>query len=175
MARIVEKDFGWNRIFREIKKMERKPFVKIGLQSNTQNKPKKFSTTKDGEKVEKTSEKTNVLEVGVFNEFGTSKIPQRSFIRTTHDQKIGKWKQIIDRTVDNIYLGNTTVKRGLGIVGLQATSDIKLKIKSGDPSWPPNTEATIRRKKSSKPLIDTSQMVNSIRHKVVMSKSGELV
>ncbi|HHF4956006.1 TPA: hypothetical protein ACPO4B_002021, partial [Haemophilus influenzae] len=32
--------------------------------------------------------------------------------------------------------------------------------------WTPNAPSTRRRKKSSKPLVDTSQLVNSIRYKV---------
>lgn len=43
---------------------------------------------------------------------------------------------------------------------------IKEKITHSDPSWPPLKPETVKRKGSSKPLIDTGRLRNSITHKV---------
>ena len=48
---------------------------------------------------------------------------------------------------------------------------IKQKITEGDPSWPPLKPETIKRKGSSKPLIDTGKLRASITHKVEDDKA----
>ncbi|AIY89894.1 phage virion morphogenesis protein [Geoglobus acetivorans] len=48
---------------------------------------------------------------------------------------------------------------------------VKEKITQGDPDWPPLKPETIRRKKSSKPLIDTGRLRDSITHKVEGDKA----
>ena len=48
---------------------------------------------------------------------------------------------------------------------------IKQKITQGDPSWPPLKPETIKRKGSSKPLIDTGKLRASITHKVEDDKA----
>jgi len=174
MARVIERDLGWNDILKQLKIMEKKPFTKIGLLARTSKKPKTSTQIIDGKKTKETNPQTTVLDVGLANEFGTEKIPERSFVRSTHDQNSGHWMGIIDAAIIRIYLGRETVKRALNIVGLKATSDMKLKIKNGDPKWPPNADETIKRKGSSKPLIDTAQMLNSIAHTVVIKGKDDI-
>jgi len=48
---------------------------------------------------------------------------------------------------------------------------IKQKITEGDPSWPPLKPETIKRKGSSKPLINTGKLRASITHKVEDDKA----
>jgi len=64
-------------------------------------------------------------------------------------------------------MGQSTVKRGLSIVGMKHQSRIKAKITSG--MAPGNAESTKLKKKSSKTLIDTGAMLNSV-HYVVSGK-----
>ena len=173
MARVIEKDLGWKDILKQLKIIEKKPFVKVGLLPITGSKPKTSTQISDGKKTKSTSTQTTVLEVGIRNEFGEG-VPERSFVRSTADQNSGQWNAIIDANVSRIYLGRQTVKGTLNIVGLKATSDMKQKIRNGDPKWAPNAPSTIRRKGSSKPLIDTSQLVNSIAHKTVLKGKDDI-
>jgi|Deesub1362B_J571_1020462.scaffolds.fasta_scaffold00499_29 phage gpG-like protein len=48
---------------------------------------------------------------------------------------------------------------------------VKEKITQGDPSWPPLRPETVKRKGSSKPLIDTGKLRTSITHKVEEDKA----
>lgn len=161
---VTDKDLGLKRIIQEVKKLDRKPHVKIGLLSDTANKDKEFSNI-----TKKTTKNTSVLDVGIHNEFGTERIPARPFIRTTYDDNQSKWFGMIKKSMGDLYLGRSTVKQSLEKVGLQATSDMKRKFRSGDSSWKPNAPSTIKKKKSSKPLIDTAQLLNSIQHQVMMT------
>ncbi len=52
---------------------------------------------------------------------------------------------------------------------------IKQTITEGRSEWPPLKPETIRRKKSSRPLIDTGKLRNSITHKVEADRNRVLV
>lgn len=126
--------------------------------------------------------KGKVLEVGIFadigkgengdliinralaNEYGTSNIPERSFIRSTSDEKNQEWGKSIDKIVDRLLTEELDVNQYLGLLGKKMVGDIKDKISSN--ILPPNSPATIKRKGSSKTLIDTGEMRSSIHYKI---------
>jgi len=54
----------------------------------------------------------------------------------------------------------------LRLAGVFLEGKIKETIQRGRSEWPPLKPATIKRKKSSKPLIDTGKLLNSITSKV---------
>tara|TARA_R110002012_G_scaffold271932_2_gene457263 strand:- start:1137 stop:1637 length:501 start_codon:yes stop_codon:yes gene_type:complete len=163
MAKAVrDKDLGYKRILKEIKKLEKKPHVKIGLLSNTGKQDKGFTS---GDKIKTTSE-VSVLEVGIYNEFGTDTIPSRPFMRTTHDEHNSKWFGMIRKFTGKMYEGKATVNMALEIVGQQATADMKNKIKKGP--FTANAPATTKKKKSTKPLVDTAQLIGSINYQIKM-------
>lgn len=110
------------------------------------------------------NEKTGTLiaEYAYYNEYGTKDIPARSFIRSTCDEQSKKWDAMVDQMkFDPSY----SVERLLGTLGTQMAGDIRDKIGSNVP--PPLSPATIKRKKSSKTLIDTGVMRKSIKYKIV--------
>lgn len=57
-------------------------------------------------------------------------------------------------------------ERILRLAGAFLEWKIKEKITHSDPEWPPLKPETIKRKRSSKPLIDTGRLRNSITHKI---------
>lgn len=141
-------DKGYNKAletFKEVK--DTKPAVTIGVHENTG--------------IEKGSQLT-VVEVATFNEFGTEHIPERSFIRSTVDQKfdeyVGKAKVLQMKCI----LQQLTVKKALSVLGELIQSDIIKTINSG--VSPANSPETIERKGSSTPLIDSGQLKQSIRY-----------
>ena len=152
-------DRGQDFIIREAKNIKGS-YVKVGLQGETGLKP-------HGEK----DSKHTVVDIGVVHEFGTrdGTIPERSFIRSTHDGKNREWSVLTKALLGRILLQRVTADKALGIIGLRIQNDVKDKIKSNVP--PPSTRATLRRKlaktaKGSKgkpvTLIDKGQMLNSI-------------
>lgn len=159
-------DRGQDFIVREAKNIKGS-YVKVGLQGETGQKP-------HGDKFNKAT----VVDVGVFNEFGAprAKVPERSFIRSTHDEKKNEWSGLTKALLNRILMLRLTADKALGIIGLRIQNDIKAKIKSGVP--PPNATETLRRKlaktaKGSKrepvTLIDKGQMLNSVTFAKFMS------
>ena len=146
------------RLMQQLKILKKKPYVKIGiLQENFQ----KAKITDDD-----TSVAITLGEVAVINEFGApaQNIPERSFIRSTFDEKSEEWTKLSEKLIERIATGDMTVERALGIVGERVKSDIVNKIITLN--TPPNKPQTIKRKGSSNPLIDTGQLKNSITYQV---------
>lgn len=158
-------DKGQDFIVRQAKNIKGS-FVKVGLQGESGQKP--HGATHDA---------ATVVDVGVFNEFGAPRanVPERSFIRSTHDEKKGAWSALTKASLNKILALRLTADKALGVIGLRIQNDIKFKIRSGVP--PPNEPSTLRRKlaktagtKRGQPrnkrkpvtLIDKGQMLNSI-------------
>jgi len=101
------------------------------------------------------------------NEFGTVKIPERSFLRSAIDENRREFRKFIDKRKTQIVINPTQRERVLKGLGLLAESKVVKKINEGGTPFTPNKPATILKKGSSKPLIDTSRMRQSIISKVV--------
>jgi hypothetical protein len=159
-----EIDRGYKRIIRFTKKIKNS-FVKIGLQGNTGNKIHEDS-------------KLTIVNIGVIHEFGTTikrkikgkkniiVIPERSFIRSTFDEKNRNWSVKTKVLLDKIMIGKVSVSKALDVLGLLIQKDIKKKINSNIP--PPNAPSTAMKKRKKgkkgkiKTLIDTGTMLRSI-------------
>ncbi len=102
---------------------------------------------------------TNV-EVAAVHEFGAGPIPQRSFIRATVDANRPEIAAIQRRIAKGVKDGRVDVRTGLGLLGEDVLNRMKARIRAHiDPPLQPET---IRRKKSSTPLIDSGQLLNSL-------------
>lgn len=94
--------------------------------------------------------------IAVIQEFGApgAGIPERSLIRATFDARIEDWVRAATKIAEAVY--STTPEspgRALGILGELAVSDYRKAITQGIP--PPLKAATIARKGSSTPWLDT--------------------
>ena len=114
-----------------------------------------------------TNEKgTYIADYASYNEFGTINMPARPFLSSTFDEQSEKWQSTTGKIIDNIIDGDPTIIDNLiGLLGEQVVGDIKEKIDSNVP--PPLSPATIKRKKSTRTLIDTGIMRNSIKYEIV--------
>ncbi len=174
----VDNNKDWRKL-QIILKQLKKVVLKVGIQADAGN-------NEDG---------IPIAEYGTYNEYGTTRkvkgkyekgsykkrssaanlvrIPARSFIRSTTDENDG-WKKetekafenIIDQSLKNNISSENIVKNSLALIGIKAKGDIVDKLKKGDPSWPPNSEATKKMKKSSKPLFDTGLLRRSIQYEI---------
>jgi phage gpG-like protein len=108
----------------------------------------------------------SMLDLATVHEFGSKdgRIPQRSFIRSVCDAKQKEHLKLIAKLQGRLLAGKIAMKQALGIVGSAVTSDIVQTINAG--IKPELKLATIKRKKSSKPLIDTGRLKGSITHEV---------
>ena len=104
--------------------------------------------------------------VGAFMEFGTATIPARPFLGTTfedHQDEIIKLAASIFALATE---GRLDPLAAFDLLGTQVADMVKATIRRSHPSWPPLDPKTVARKGSDKPLVDTGQLVNSIRHRV---------
>ena len=157
-TRVADVDLGMGDIERELTKLNGS-YVLVGFQEGSVTK----SQTKDGRKKKAG---LSMPEIAAANEFGTNTIPARPFMRTSSDEN----KQRIDTAIQGEYVkitqGKSTVKRSLTALGVFMVDKIKMKIRAIQS--PPNSPRTIAKKKSSKPLIDFGQMIQSVHAKVVI-------
>ena len=149
-GRIIDKDRGWNRIKREIARVRRrKPHVQVGIFGD--------------EAAEDRGGITNV-QVAAIHEFGLPPMPERSFLRATFDMKAREIAQLAKNLRWRVFVGTMSNAKALGLLGAFVKGEVQKRMSRGIP--PPLDPATIRRKGSSVPLIDTGQLRGSINYEV---------
>ncbi|WP_436704247.1 hypothetical protein [Lactiplantibacillus plantarum] len=92
-------------------------------------------------------------------------IPERSFIRSTFDEKLDSWIDEVANWLVEVIIGDMQAKTLMKRLGALIVGDIQSKIKSIQE--PANSPATIARKGSTSPLEDTGHLIQSITSKVV--------
>lgn len=124
--------------------------VKVGL-------PKGAGTYPDG---------TPVISVGAWNEFGTSTIPARSFLRSGIRMGNRRLRKVMAFAAAQAVAGKITPEQATRDVGQVAEDLVKARIISV--STPPNAPSTIAAKLkkggTARPLQDTGQLRGSIRY-----------
>lgn len=91
------------------------------------------------------------------------KIPERSFLRTGHDENAEKVLTQTERALSQVTAGKMSIDDMLDLYGEQMATAIKTYMR--DLRSPPNHPFTVEQKGSSNPLIDTGGMIESITWK----------
>lgn len=102
--------------------------------------------------------------IASYNEFGTSRIPERPFFRNAMAENKGGYGTLMRADAKKIIAGEQTMDRTLSRLGLKAQGDVQQSIV--DLRSPPNAPATIKKKGSSNPLIDTGAMRQAVTFKI---------
>jgi hypothetical protein len=134
-------------------------YVKVGFPQ--ESKP----GLPDSPKGKPATEMSEVATIAAFHEFGTARIPERPFFRQALDGNREALKEFIDNQYSKVMQGKQSTNDGLERVGQFLSSKIKGSIRSGN--FEPLAKSTIDSKGSTKPLIDTGQMINSVTYVVV--------
>lgn len=147
---IKEIDHGWTKIKAEILRLKEKSVVLVGVQ---------------GELAAASHGDVSNVEVATWQEFGTSTgVPERSFIRAPIEEGRANIAQMVEKSATKIVTGKSTVDKELSLWGERLVGVMKRRISAG--ISPPLKPETIRRKGSSKPLIDSGQLRNSITYRI---------
>ena len=161
MSRVEDKDLGLNRIIRTLNKDLDGVVVKVGVQA----KDKAVRRGKGGS-IRNTDQPLAVI--AAIHEFGWGDMPQRSFLRSAYDENLPMIDKMIQRVANGAVFGLGT-NAALNQLGNVVQGMVQRKIVDGP--FVPNSPATIKRKKSSRPLIDTGHLRQSIRY-VIERKGG---
>ena len=144
MNRVEERDLGWKRIQREIQ-AAKSASVRVGVLADA-------GTSDDG---------VDLVDIAVFNEFGTKRAPPRPFIRGAFDEKQRDLTRLKARLWNQVLAGRLDTRRALGLLG--QTHEDQIKVYMTELSAPENAASTVAAKGSSNPLIDTGRLRASIR------------
>lgn len=147
---VIDRDLGWQDIQKELKKLSGIG-VKVGIIEGT-------GANDDG---------VDIAEYGYYNEVGTKDghIPSRPFIRSWVDNNQEQINKVMDSAYRHVVSGKWNAEDAMKRIGESGERGIKKNIKEGD--FIPNSPATVKRKKGSKPLIDSGTLRRSIRYQVV--------
>ena len=148
MTKTITDDSKWRKILASVKEMTAERKVRVGVFDN--------GGMENG---------VSIAEIAAFHEFGTSTIPERSFLRSTfYGHAAEELKQMCAKLTAAIVAGKMNESRALGLLGTWAAAQVKKTIRSNiAPALAPET---IARKGSSVALIDTAQLLNSVTHVV---------
>lgn len=112
----------------------------------------------------------DLVDVAAWNELGTKHIPARPFMRRSVDDNKNAITQMCKTQLSRLTGGDATAEDILNKLGLMQKGLIQKKISDGD--FEPNADSTRKRKKSSRPLVDTGTLRNSVDF-VIEEKGGD--
>jgi ABC-type Fe3+-hydroxamate transport system substrate-binding protein len=141
----TEKDLGYKSIMASIKE-SKGSFVDVGVFGGT------------------TPEGSTIAQVAVANEFGTSRIPERSFMRSTVDENQRQLVLDLQNAQITAALTGKSAETVLKKLGVKIEGLIKTKIR--DLKYPPNAPSTQLQKGGvDNPLINRGEMRAAITNK----------
>lgn len=103
------------------------------------------------------AENFNLASLAAVLEFGNERIPSRPFLRQTLSENQEKYTALFTQ----LFKQGLQIERIYEQLALVAQGDVQLNIARGN--WAPNAKSTIKQKGSSKPLIDTGKMRQSVK------------
>lgn len=106
---------------------------------------------------------TDICDIAMWNELGTANMPSRPFMRASVDDNEAKIQKFLMSKKIDIVKGKSD-EQILKEVGLFQKDLIQEKIGNGD--FSPNAPSTVKKKKSSKPLIYTGRMRQSVNYQI---------
>lgn len=104
---------------------------------------------------------TPVAAVAAYQNFGTRRIPPRPFFSNMVAEESPGWPGAV---ATNLRSTGYDVDRTLNLVGEGIAGQLRQSIV--DTNSPPLAQSTIDRKGSSKPLVDTGHMLNTVDYEV---------
>lgn len=151
-------DRGYRALRVELMKLNDRSVVEVGVQGA------QASAMHSGSK-----DRVTNAQVASWMEYGTVRNgeahqPARPAFRPTIDEGGPRYYEMIKRGLYAVIDGKLTTQRLLALVGERVVADIKSRIRAGID--PPLSDSRIREKKSSKPWIDTGQLLAAITYLV---------
>lgn len=99
----------------------------------------------------------NLASLAAVLEFGNERIPSRPFLRQTLAENQEKYTALFVK----LFESGVSIDQIYEQIALIAQGDVQQNIVNG--KWTANAPSTIKRKKSSKPIIDTGKLRQSVK------------
>jgi len=112
---------------------------------------------------------TDICDVAAWNELGTEHTPSRPFMRKSVDENEDKINAFLQSQKADLVKG-VPAENVLNKIGIFQKDLMQEKITEGD--YVPNAPATVKKKGSAKPLIDTGRMRQSVNY--VITEKGSV-
>jgi hypothetical protein len=106
----------------------------------------------------------DIIARATYNEFGTSRIPERPFMRTALRENRPGYNELRRADARKILRGEMLLSTALRRIGWKARDDIKAMIESS--MDPVNAPSTVKQKGHARTLIDTGVMHRAVTYKI---------
>jgi hypothetical protein len=146
----------WDALLARIRSLETM-FVKVGILASKGGDAR----TDDGD--------LSMIELAAIHEFGSpaAGIPERSFIRRTFATKKDELAKLCEKLARAVITGKMPIDQALALVGAWGVAAVKKTVTEGSGVPPPLKKATIARKGSDRPLVDTGRLLGALAYEVV--------
>jgi hypothetical protein len=142
--------------------VEEGPLRSIFLKHRSQAIQKSVETARKNFNGSQAADTIPMAMIAAVHEFGSPEhgIPERSFLRGGIRRGIPKFQRLNILNLRCVLLGSKTIEQAIGQLGAVAAGEVKREFTAG--TFAPNRPATIARKGSSRPLIDSGSLRQSI-------------
>lgn len=148
---VVDRDHGWSELAKRLDALTGDEHVIVGVLGAKAAQAHGSGVTN--------------LDVATWNEFGTPRAPERSFIRETIDLAQDKLLQLSAKLGKGVVSGAFTAGQALELLGEHTVGLMIERINAH--IAPPNAPSTIKRKGSRTPLIaHTGQLKSALSYKL---------
>ena len=134
-------------------------------------KPVTLKVGVQGTEANRVHGKVTIVDIAAIHEFGLGDVPERSWLRGWYDENEAEALERIQRGYRKVIAGEINTTTLMTALGVWAVASIQERISKG--ISPPLESATIARKESSVPLVDTGLFRSSITF--VLSVDGNPV
>lgn len=105
----------------------------------------------------------SIIDVAIYNNYGMG-VPRRPFMDLATQKMQELYRTEMKALSERITAGTINIERTLNAIGMKAAEEVRKAIMDGE--WEPNDPATVARKGSDRPLIDSGEMARRATHHV---------
>lgn len=167
-VQVEEIDRGWNKIQRELKKLNG-GYTAIGFFGSGGKPDTDLAARAAVQELGAIIKVTRKMRFYFLYHFGFMLkkshiiIPKRPFMKQTFAKNKSKINNQLDKEYDSIITGKHSAKKALSRIGEWWVGLTKLTILKG--GFTPNAPITIKLKRSSRPLVNSNEMMKGIEHR----------
>lgn len=147
MAGVIDRDLGYKSIIRDLQKLDGLEVVAGMLRDSG-----------------KASNGASYVDVAMWNEYGTRRIPSRPFIRISADTNKKAWEKLAGQCVNDVIDGDSPHEVAK-VLGHRMVEDIR-KVFGDTSKLRDNAKSTIAKKGRNEPLVDSGEMRKRVNFRI---------